>query len=389
MRGQHAAHVIGHRAQILADHHAVRAGRLDGQHGDHRLVVVRHVGAALRALAPRDPPQAEQAEHMVDAHRAGVREHRMHHLAVHPVAGPFQIARVERRLAPVLPLLVVEVRRAADRHAADGEALGAPPHVGAQCVHADGHVLHQAQRHAGVLRGPLRRGHLLVGDPLQPAVELEQIMMVAHQTGDLGRRAIGAAEPRVRLPRRAPHLEGQAPCGERVEIRAGLLLEPRERGLALGGTRVVEDDAQRLALGGPGLIDVQRIRIVVAGGHGGVQRGDAAAVAVAQLAVFGDVLGADVRDVEEPAGLGQIGGGLERWDRRAGVDRVDQHEVGAGFGGRIDQQPPEVAIVADAPRILGPDGIHLRHPAPARMLLDGFGQRDAPGGDHQRGGGYS
>ena len=115
--GQNAAHVIRYGAQILANHHASGARGLDGQYSQHRLVVVRHVCAVAGTEPLRNPPQAEQAQHMVDAHRARVLVHRMHHLAVHLVAGGLQVARVERWLAPILALLVIEVRRAADRDA--------------------------------------------------------------------------------------------------------------------------------------------------------------------------------------------------------------------------------------------------------------------------------
>ena len=117
MIGQNAAHVIRYGAQILANHHASGARGLDGQYSQHRLVVVRHVCAVAGTEPLRNPPQAEQAQHMVDAHRARVLVHRMHHLAVHLVAGGLQVARVERWLAPILALLVIEVRRAADRDA--------------------------------------------------------------------------------------------------------------------------------------------------------------------------------------------------------------------------------------------------------------------------------
>ena len=59
-----------------------------------------------------------------------------------------------RRLRPVLPLLVVHVRRRTDRRA-PGEHVAERPHVRALRVHADGEVVHDAQRHAAVERGAL------------------------------------------------------------------------------------------------------------------------------------------------------------------------------------------------------------------------------------------
>ena len=66
---------------------------------------------------------------MVDTYRTGVSEHGMHHVTVHTVTGGVQIIRIERRLTPILPLLVVEVRRAAHGHATDSESFRIPPHI--------------------------------------------------------------------------------------------------------------------------------------------------------------------------------------------------------------------------------------------------------------------
>ena len=178
MLGEHIAHVIGHGAEIFAHHQAVHAGGFDREDRDHRLMVVGDVRAAACTFALRNPPQAEQAEHMVDAHRARVRKHVVHHFAVHAVTGFGEIIRIERRLSPILALLVVEVRRAAHGDAADGETFRIPPHVGAQRMHAHGHVLHEAQCHAAFARGGLCGGHLFVGDPLQPAFEVDHIGMI-------------------------------------------------------------------------------------------------------------------------------------------------------------------------------------------------------------------
>ena len=284
--GQHLGDVFGHGAQILADDHTVRAGGLDRQDGEHDLVVVGHIGTVARGAAARDPPQAEQAEHMVDAQGAGVREHVVHHLTVDAVAGRLQILRTERRLAPVLSELVVEVRRGADRHAV-GESFGTPPHVGAEGVHAHRHVLHQTERHAGVLGGLLRGGHLLVGNPLQPALELEHVMVVTHQSRHSRRVLVGAEEPRVLLPRRTPHLKRQAPGGEGVQVRPRRALELGEGRLALPGARRGENQPQRLTFGVPRGVDVHRLGAVIGGGHRGVQLSTCARVASSSAAYSG------------------------------------------------------------------------------------------------------
>ena len=142
MIGKYGADVVRYGAQVLANHQTVRARGFDGKDRYHRLVIVRNIRTALRAFALRNPPQAEQAQHMVDAYRTCTREHVVHHVAIYAVTGFFQIIRIERRLAPILTLLVVEVGRATYGHATDGKTFRIPPHVGAQCVHAHGHILH-------------------------------------------------------------------------------------------------------------------------------------------------------------------------------------------------------------------------------------------------------
>ena len=322
---------------------------------------------------------------MVDADRAGVREHVVHHVAVDGVAGRLHVVRVERRLAPVLALLVVEVRRAAHGHRADGETFGAPPHVRTVGVHAHGHVLHEAERHAAVFRGLLRGRHLLGGDPLQPARELVQVGMVLLELRDLRAVPVRGGEPvHAFLPRCAPHLERDAPQGERAQVVARCTAELRERRLALGGALLAEDDLERRALGIPCRVDVDRVRVRVVHRHAVMQVAHSGQIPLTQLLEFRDVLRADVGDVQESARLGQVRGGLERGDWRARVDRVDEHEVGAGFGGRVGGEHAQVAVVADAPRPGGTHRVHLRHPAPALLVLHCLRHGDARGGAQQR-----
>ena len=380
MIGQNAAHIIRHGAQILADHHAAGARGLDGQYAEHRLVVVHHVGAIAGAKSLRNPPQAEQSQHVIDTHRARMLIHGMHHFAVHLVAGGFQITRVERWLAPILALLVVEVRRAADRDATGGETLRVGPRVSAEPVHANGHILHKAKCHAMIQGRVLSVVHLLGGDPLQPAVELEQIMMVLDQRLH-GRVVDGLLEePAVLAPGCAPHLEAQAPGGEGIEVRAGHGLEMLELQLALVVAARIEDQAQGRALGLPRRVDIHRRGFIIACGHRGMQCIHLSAHVIRQGGVFGNVLRANVRHVEEPARFRQIRRRLERRNRRTGVNWIDEHEVGLGLLGGIRQKTLQIAVVADAPGIVGAYRIHLRHPAPALMLLNRLRHGDACGG---------
>ena len=115
-----------HRSEVLADHHCPRALRLQAQHGEQRLVVVAHVRAvggvaARRVLARaaararvRHPPQSEESEDVVDPERPGVTEGRADDGAEGFVPRLLERAGKERGLGPVLPLLVVHVRRGTD-----------------------------------------------------------------------------------------------------------------------------------------------------------------------------------------------------------------------------------------------------------------------------------
>ena len=138
---------------------------------------------------------------------------------------------------------------------------------------------------------------------MQPTLEIEQILMLANQFGDFGRIAIQCREPGVLVlfPRRSPHFERHTPCGERIEVRAGGLDEGVERGLAFRRTAVLVNHPQRLALGGPGSVEIQRIRVVVGRLDAVVQGVDLCASVGIELGVFFDLLRADVRDIEESA----------------------------------------------------------------------------------------
>ena len=65
--------------------------------------------------------------------------------------------------------------------------------------------------------------------------------------------------------------------------------------------RLMVNCPQRLAFGCPRGIEVKRIRIVVGGGDAVMQRIDLCPVVRSQLAVLCDLLGADIRDIQEAA----------------------------------------------------------------------------------------
>jgi len=107
---------------------------------------------------------------------------------------------------------------------------------------------------------------LFVGNPLQPALKFNQIGMLTYKFGHFRRVTIGVVKPGS-FPRRTPHLERHRPSSERFQIRTGLLLEPFEGRLTLNGTRLPEDDFQRLSFMTPCGIDVHRIHIIIGSRH--------------------------------------------------------------------------------------------------------------------------
>lgn len=83
--------------------------------------------------------------------------------------------------------------------------------------------------------------------------------------------------------------------------------------------------------------------------------------------------------------IGRYGRRGERRYRLARVQRVDQHEIGAGLAVRIDHEGLEVLEITHAPGSGGPDGIQLGHPAPQLVMFHGRQHRNTLGGADQRG----
>ena len=152
---------------------------------------------------------------MVDADPAGMPQHSPDQRAKRSVFLLVQPVRPPRRLRPVLAELIELVRRRARGHAQRQHILQRP-RVGAVRMHADGQVVHDAQRHPGPDRLRLRRGELLVELPLQPAVEIDRVRMLFGEAGDAG--AVGVLqETRPAVPVAAVLFGQRAPGREVVE----------------------------------------------------------------------------------------------------------------------------------------------------------------------------
>ncbi len=151
------------------------------------------------------------------------------------VAALLEPVRLPRRLAPVLSELVERVRRRADRDPR-GVRRPHPPRVGAAGVHADGEVVHGAERHPGpagawpARRRAARRAPTAATSRSRPRPRAT----CARRDRAGGRRRAG---PRARCGSRCrarPRARSRSRSRERVALR--LAVRP-ERRLPLGAAR--------------------------------------------------------------------------------------------------------------------------------------------------------
>ena len=200
---------------------------------------------------------------MVNTYRARIGEHAVHHISVHLVAGLFESDWIQRRLTPILTLLVEHVRRSADRGAL-GKTLRVPPHVGTGRMHAHSHVGDDADLHAGLARRLLGRMQLLGGDPFEPTIEFKRVRVLCAKLRDFLGITIVLAHPIVVAAiRGAPLVVAQAPCGIGFDLIAHFGEILVELGLTLCGKAGLVDDPQRLHLGTPHGFAIQDPRIAV------------------------------------------------------------------------------------------------------------------------------
>ena len=156
------------RAEVLADDRRRPARTaLERQHGEQLVGRVAHVGAVGGGAGRRDPEQAEQAHHVVDAQAAGAGERAPATAGRAAGSRRPQLPGDERRQPPVLARAGEGVGRGADPDAV-GEQVLQHPGVGAVGVDADGQVGEQGQRLAG-------RGELDVEQALQPRPEPDPV----------------------------------------------------------------------------------------------------------------------------------------------------------------------------------------------------------------------
>ncbi len=288
-------------AQVLADHQRPGPGGLQDQHGEHGLGVVADVGALRGRVALRHPPQAEQAHDVVDAQGPGVTEEGPEQFAERGVARRGQAVGAPGRQAPVLAAGVEGVRRRAHRHPG-GEVLPLCPGVGATGVHADREVVHDADGHAGLASGALRRCELGVGEPGEPGPEVDPVHEASPRAGRVGRAGVAQAG-RPAVPVRAVHLGERAPGGVVLQGLALFGEEVAVGGAPAGAERHVAQQLECLALELPHGVPIDQRALLQhrrAQPAGLFQQG-VEALAVLDVGVLGDVLDPQVHRVGEAA----------------------------------------------------------------------------------------
>ncbi len=332
--GQRLTHPRLHRPEVLADDEGAGPVRLQEQDRQHRLAVVRDVRALGGRDPLRDPPEPEQAHHVVDAQRPGMAEHPAQQRAQRRVPGLHEPIGAPRRQPPVLAARVERVGRGTDADAPGVQ--GRPEDVRAVRVHPDGQVVHDADRHAGLAGGLLGGGELGVRQPDQPPVEVGALLGILP-------RPVGA------------------PGGVPVQRRALLGAELPVGRFPFGGARDGVQQFQGGPLEGPDGVAVDQrallqhpaAQLAAPGGEVGEGLG------VGAVRVLGDVLDPQVDGVGEAAGGRPVRGRVGRRPGHGRVQRIDLDEPGtvgaAGPAGELR----EVAEVAHAPGALRQQGVQL------------------------------
>ena len=133
-----------HRTEVLTDHLAPVAVRLQGEHGEQLLGGIRDIGAVVEPEPVGDPVQASQRHDVV--HPQHAREPRLLGDRRRQVPMPLEARRLRkhRAEAPVLTAREALVGRGTDRHAV-GEQRLAGPRVVAVGVTAHGEIESQAE----------------------------------------------------------------------------------------------------------------------------------------------------------------------------------------------------------------------------------------------------
>ena len=116
-----------------------------------------------------------------------------------------------------------------------------------------------------------------------------------------------------------------------------------------------------------------------------MQLGDLLLRFIVEAVILFDRFRTDVGEVDEATGDGQVRRRRQRRDRFRSVHGVDEDEISAGLRLGTCKQIAQIIEIANAPGVLGTDGIQLSHPAPQLAVLQILDEIDALGGADERG----
>ena len=194
---QPVAETLGHRAEVLADHHALGPLAFERDMADEVVERIGEIGAVGRLRAVGNEEQPLQAHRVVDAQHAGV----AHVGAIErgeprpALAGAGE--RVGRRQVPVLPA-GSRTGRAARRPRRLARVPRVRPGLRAVGRRADGEIAVEADLEAAPARAARRRAKLTVGEPLAEQGEVERV------------RACARSPPRSRVASPSRKASGQS-----------------------------------------------------------------------------------------------------------------------------------------------------------------------------------
>ena len=159
--------------QVFADDDHLMAHAFERQDADQIFVVLADIGAGGGLGALRNPEEAEESHHVIDAQGAAVPAVLADGFGEQAVSVFAMLFRAGRRKAPILALRGEVVGRRSDA-ASGGEERALGPQVGAEAVGGQGQIVIQPDGQAPLARVGLGGGELQIELPLQVAIKQNQ-----------------------------------------------------------------------------------------------------------------------------------------------------------------------------------------------------------------------
>ena len=138
---------------------------------------ILNVSAMVGGFTIRDPPQTQHRHHVIDAQRAAVLHISAQQVDKRLIGAGGNDMRIHRRQAPVLAQRAQNIRRRAHGRFQAVQLTVAP---GLRPAFGDAHrqIAVEANRHPVALAGFPAGGELAPGQPLQPEIETDVVLML-------------------------------------------------------------------------------------------------------------------------------------------------------------------------------------------------------------------